>query len=122
MLTTDGDLTTMVKLMASVNPNSFIRASVALNGYDTCSNFRNQSSKGSTPTLSIRKRSIADFQECNSGYVSDGPGSYCYRALPGKLFLESAWSTCTSDNAEVLSFNSDQEVQLFINLTSQGLV
>ena len=120
MLTTDGDLTTIVKLMASESPTSFIRATVALNGYDTCSNFRNLSGQGSTPTLSIRKRSVTDFQECNSGYISDGPGSYCYRLFPGKWDVASSSDLCSFDYAEVLTFNNDQDVQLFISLATQG--
>lgn len=40
MLVTDGELTDVIKIMSTDNPDSVLRAGIALNpGYDPCQNF-----------------------------------------------------------------------------------
>ena len=82
----------------------------------------------SDPTsLSIRrKRSVSSVpngsSECDENFVSDATVDFCFAILntAGAVVFNEASNVCDQVDADLLSFDNNQQVDSFINLANQG--
>ena len=101
--------------MTAKNPDADIAASVALDGgYNPCDNSSFYSQKR-------RKRQTSNG--CDSGFIPDTTNDLCYMALTNLDYLDDGATTCQSLNgAELLYFETDAEVQGFLNILKSGKI
>ena len=104
----------MIRLIASKNPEARIRAQVAREGgYDPCATSAvtnaNETENGSSSSAQVT-------YSCPSGYVKNPQSSYCYKTV------ESEYNGYCEDkeDAETVTFQTDAEVDGFIQLIRQG--
>jgi hypothetical protein len=106
----EDDILSLLKLLSAKNPLNSIAAKIALDGgYDPCDNFSgNETFWTKNP-------------ECEPGFIPDYTSGYCYKVLSTLETLNDGQKKCEySYDAEMILFNSNSEVQGFINLIQQG--
>lgn len=114
----DGQLTDVIKIMAFDSPDSLIQAKIKLfKTSDPCSNPDDETSSNSETD------SMGDFQECNEGFVTDPNSNFCYKIL--SINYDEFYKLnkpCYEPHSEndLLYFDSDLDVQIFIDLALQG--
>ena len=104
------DIISLLKLMSSKNPMNDLAAKIALDGgYDPCNKFSgNETFWTKTP-------------ECDPGFTPDYNSGYCYKVLPTLYNLNDGQNECEYQYAaEMVLFNSNQEVDGMINLIQTG--
>jgi len=104
------DILKLLKIMASKSPSNDLAADILLHGgYTPCSRFPENSQ--------FWKKHIG----CDPGFIPANGSGYCYMLLPDKKNLEDGNKECQSNyDAELLSFNTNSEVDGILNLLAKG--
>ena len=56
-----------------------------------------------------------------SGFVLDDTNGLCYKVMDSPNHFEAAEDACEAIDAEMVQFESDKQVQAFVNLLKTGL-
>ena len=113
----DGPVSDVIRLMTSSKPDASIKAAVSLDGgYNPCIYNPSNETVTRTPTASSLRIKRSAEEECSYGFVLDALGYFCYNYY--NLTYDVDTSACDEYGASLISFNNDDEVQGFINITS----
>ena len=113
----DGPVSDVIKLMTSSKPDSSIKAVVSLDGgYNPCEYNPSNETVTQTATASLLRIKRSTEEECNNGFVLDAFGDLCYNYYNLSYDLDT--DACNDYGADLISFNDDDEIQAFINITS----
>ncbi len=106
----EDDILSLLQLFASKDPNDEIAAKILLNGgYDPCSKFPENSTFWSNNNA------------CDDGFIPDFKNKYCYIRLTEKANFKTGEDHCkNSYNSELVTFDSNSEVDGFLTLLSKG--
>jgi len=108
----EDDIISLLKLMSSKNPMNDLAAKIALDGgYNPCTKF--------TGNESFWDKNAG----CDFGFIPDYDNGYCYGVLPDVENLNDGENKCNYNYAaEMILFNSNSEVNGFINLIQKGIM
>jgi hypothetical protein len=106
------DILSLLKLMASKNPQNDIAANILIDGgYDPCRKFPDNS------TFWTNKIG------CDPGFTADDKSGYCYMLLPNKENIQDGDKYCKNYyDAELVSFDTSSEVNGFLKLFTEGII
>ncbi len=106
------NILSLLKLMASKNPNNDIAAQIALKGgYDPC------------PVFRLGGAFWDENEGCDPDFIPDYANGYCYKVLPELASLDDGENNCEYYyDAEMVLFESNKQVNGLISLIKSGTI